>query len=310
MKRFLVAVLVIVFVLSLTASAAAAPPGLEMAKAKWEDGKPGEGKALGLMVDGKAQPWGDVPPVIKEGRVLIPIRGMMAALGAQVDWDADNRTVTITVYNTVYTDVLEIDFKNLDDQGLPTFTLNGEDIDGPDVPPMNINGRIVLPLRFIAETLGLDVFYDAENKEVQIANQNKPEWAGKGKPPADVTITDNDQSEVRGAGFWKNSTGAWVYGTTDTLDDVFDPDLLAEIGVDGNTTLLAALSFSGGPDLADMARLLLRQAVAAVLNAVNPDIDYPLSLDDVIGEVNEALKSKDRDTIEVLKDLLDGYNNP
>lgn len=178
MKRFAVAVLAVLFVLSLTVSAMAAPPGPEAAKIREEDGKPGKDKALGLTVDGEERPWGDVPPVIKEGRVLIPIRGMMAALGAKVDWNAEDKMVTIELNDSI----LEIDFGALDENGMPAFYFNDVKIDGPDVPPKSINGRIVLPLRFIAEVFGLTVDFDAERNQVRLADRNKPAWADRSKP--------------------------------------------------------------------------------------------------------------------------------
>lgn len=42
----------------------------------------------------------DTPPVISEGRTLIPARAAAEALGCKVDWDASTRTVTITGENT------------------------------------------------------------------------------------------------------------------------------------------------------------------------------------------------------------------
>lgn len=38
----------------------------------------------------------DVPPVIIDGRVMVPARFIAEPLGATVEWDGDNRTVIIT----------------------------------------------------------------------------------------------------------------------------------------------------------------------------------------------------------------------
>jgi hypothetical protein len=110
-------------------------------------------------------------------------------------------------------------------------------------------------------------------------------------------------------GFWKQPQhlDSWVtYSPGQTLESVFDvPDAF---GLD-NVTLLAALDFEGGPTTADAAEVLLRQAVAALLNAASPDVDYPLTEAQIIAAVNAALASGDRATILDLAEQLDTFNN-
>jgi len=90
------------------------------------------------------------------------------------------------------------------------------------------------------------------------------------------------------------------------LESVFDvPD---SYGLD-NSTLLQALSFEGGSGTTAAARILLRAAVAALLNSASPDVDYPLSTAQVIAQVNAALASNDRATMLALAAQLDQYNN-
>jgi hypothetical protein len=110
-------------------------------------------------------------------------------------------------------------------------------------------------------------------------------------------------------GFWKQPQhlDAWVtYTPGQTLESVFDvPDAF---GLD-NVTLLEALSLEGGSTTADAAEVLLRQAVAALLNAASPEVDYPLTEAEIIARVNAALASGDRDTILALAEELDTFNN-
>jgi hypothetical protein len=110
-------------------------------------------------------------------------------------------------------------------------------------------------------------------------------------------------------GFWKQPQhlDAWVtYTPGQTLESVFDvPDAF---GLD-DVTLLAALSLEGGPTTADAAEVLLRQAVAALLNAASPDVDYPLTEAEIIAQVDAALATGDRDTILALAEELDTFNN-
>ena len=108
-------------------------------------------------------------------------------------------------------------------------------------------------------------------------------------------------------GYWKNHTGSWQgYAPGQTLESVFDvPDLL---GID-NDTLLTALNYGGGPGVLGGARILLKQAVASLLNAANGGVGFPLSTADVIAQTNAALASLDRGTMVGLGGTFDSLNN-
>ncbi len=74
-------------------------------------------------------------------------------------------------------------------------------------------------------------------------------------------------------------------------------------------TLLDALSYQGGSGTVGAARNLLRAAVAALLNAANPVLSYPVSLSQVVSQTNTALASNNRNTMLTLASRLDLYNN-
>ena len=76
-----------------------------------------------------------------------------------------------------------------------------------------------------------------------------------------------------------------------------------------NDTLLQALRYQGGSGVSGGARILLRAAVAALLNSAEPDIDYPRTTTEVIADVNTALASGIRSTLLALAAELDGDNN-
>ncbi|MDF2546648.1 MAG: copper amine oxidase N-terminal protein [Anaerosolibacter sp.] len=99
----------------------------------------------------------DVPPVIKQGRTLIPVRAITEGLGAEVQWDGENQTVTVTK------DGVEIIF----DLKTGAVTVDGE-AKTIDVPAGLINNRTMVPLRFIAEALNLKVGYDSETGVIDI----------------------------------------------------------------------------------------------------------------------------------------------
>ncbi|KEA62102.1 putative internalin [Marinobacterium lacunae] len=74
-------------------------------------------------------------------------------------------------------------------------------------------------------------------------------------------------------------------------------------------TLLEALNYGGGDTLQEAAQILMRAAVASLLNAASGDVDFPWSVDDVINMTNAALASKDRQTMLNLAHDLDDDNN-
>jgi photosystem II stability/assembly factor-like uncharacterized protein len=104
----------------------------------------------------------DAAPVLGAGnRTLVPVRAVAEAMGGSVSWDAATRTAAITVGN----DTLELTL------GKNTAMFNGTPtpIDADSrVLPLVVNGRTMLPLRFVMESLGADVTYDAPTKNITI----------------------------------------------------------------------------------------------------------------------------------------------
>ncbi|MCL1844390.1 MAG: cellulase family glycosylhydrolase [Defluviitaleaceae bacterium] len=89
----------------------------------------------------------DVAPIIEDGRTLIPLRFMAYALGAELDWDDDTREATLTLYGQSLV--------------LPLGTITPElDALGMDVPPISVDGRTMVPLRFISEFFGAEVYWN------------------------------------------------------------------------------------------------------------------------------------------------------
>jgi hypothetical protein len=70
-----------------------------------------------------------------------------------------------------------------------------------------------------------------------------------------------------------------------------------------------ALAFPGGSSLTDAVQILLRQAVAAVLNAHHDSVAYPRTVAEITLDVNNALASGSRSNMLSLAAALDGDNN-
>jgi hypothetical protein len=109
-------------------------------------------------------------------------------------------------------------------------------------------------------------------------------------------------------GFWKNCPYNWSdtgYNTTDLVSSMFT----TVTGTIGNTKLIDALSLKGGNNLVGSRGILIRAAVAAVLNASNPALNYPLSKADIQALVDSVYNSTNRADILALAKQLDDSNN-
>lgn len=113
--------------------------------------------AIGINVDGKPLTM-DVPPQIVGGRTLVPVRAIFESLGANIAWDDNTKTVTATTPDK--TIQLTLNSANANINGTPV-TL--------DVPAQSINGRTMVPARFVAEALGCAVDWDSQNQIVKIS---------------------------------------------------------------------------------------------------------------------------------------------
>jgi len=99
----------------------------------------------------------DVPPTIVDGSTMVPMRTVFEALGAEVQWDGNSRTVTgrkgdITVVLTVNSNDAMVNgvHKTL------------------DLPATVIDGTSFVPVRFVSEALGAEVNWDAGSQTVDI----------------------------------------------------------------------------------------------------------------------------------------------
>jgi hypothetical protein len=122
--------------------------------------------------------------------------------------------------------------------------------------------------------------------------------------------TETNGDEGCTPGYWKNHTDAWAgtgYAPGQTAGSVFSgaaafPSLAAK-------TLLQTLQGSGGPGLEGAAKVLLRAAVAALLNAGSSGVDYSRTTAEILADTNAALTSGNRNTMLNLAMELDDDNN-
>lgn len=94
----------------------------------------------------------DVAPFVEGGRTYLPLRYVAEAVGVKAqDVLYDNATATVTI--------LKGDRIASTKLGSKTLSVNGQIIP-MDVPVKTVNGRTVLPVRYVAQALGRDVEWD------------------------------------------------------------------------------------------------------------------------------------------------------
>lgn len=108
----------------------------------------------------------DQPPVIKDGRTLVPLRAIFEAMGCTVLWDSANKIVNVATEFGMMTLGIGsnyISYRNEnEDRSIVT-----------DVPPQIIGGRTLVPVRAIAECTGYNVDWNAATQTVAITGEIK-----------------------------------------------------------------------------------------------------------------------------------------
>ncbi|MBM3450926.1 MAG: copper amine oxidase N-terminal domain-containing protein [Armatimonadetes bacterium] len=138
MRRF---ALVLIAILSIVAA-----PGVNGAQ-----------EPIRVLVDGDPVSF-DVVPLERQGRVLVPLRGVFERLGACVEYDAGLRTIVAVRGQTIVQLGL----------GRCEVTIDGRP-STLDVPAVSVGGRTMVPLRPVSEALGASVQWEADTRTVSIA---------------------------------------------------------------------------------------------------------------------------------------------
>ena len=97
-------------------------------------------------------------PVVVDGRTLLPVLGVIEAVGGTVEWDGETNEVSLTYGGDVIRLTIDSTIAYLNDE---PQTL--------DVAPVVINELTMLPIRFIAESFHFTVDWDGETQTVTIA---------------------------------------------------------------------------------------------------------------------------------------------
>ncbi len=118
------------------------------------------GQSIHVVVNGSAISFRNQQPIMQDDRVFVPLRGVFENLGASVNWDPSNQTVTAYRGHTKIQLTI----------GQTTASVDGQPVQ-LDVPAQILEGSTMVPLRFVGEALGNHVRWDANSQTVIISGE-------------------------------------------------------------------------------------------------------------------------------------------
>ncbi|PJN55490.1 hypothetical protein PAEVO_22110 [Paenibacillus sp. GM2FR] len=116
--------------------------------------KAGKKNGVKLYVNGEAS---DAEPFVKKGNTYVPFRAIAEALEAEVIWNPEKRSITVTK------DGVSIQLL----VGSKTATVNGKKV-SLDAPATVTKGNTYVPVRFISEALNATVKWESESQTVVV----------------------------------------------------------------------------------------------------------------------------------------------
>jgi len=148
-----------------------------------------EAKPVRLIINGEELTGLTMPPIILNDLTLVPVREVIEALGAVVDWKADTREIYIAYDDTLIILQVDNEYANVSGNMLQMSQ-----------PPKIINDKTMVPLSFVSRNLGFSVNWDGDNRIVYIYEPDDE------FPVIDDNYTDNNYT-------YNNNTGTAVATT-------------------------------------------------------------------------------------------------
>ena len=125
----------------------------------------------------------DQNPVIHGDMTLVPLRGVFEKLGAKVDWEQATQAVKIMKEDKTIT---------LKKGSKDAFINNI--LQKLDTEPQLLNNRIMVPLRFISETLDAKVDWNGATRTINITQSNSTENNTNSVANTNTSVTKNENS--------------------------------------------------------------------------------------------------------------------
>ena len=155
-------------------------------------------------------------PYITNGHTMVPIRSVIEGLGGTVGWDPDLNGARCTLNGI--TIIMPI--------GSEYAYINGEPFK-MTTPAIVKNGRTMIPIRFVAESLGYEVDYISDGAFVVIKQKKNAEIEGYDFSYPDYFEFDEDQRDWVGYEIYRYKD--LDIGVRIVEADVYDPNFMDDI---------------------------------------------------------------------------------
>ena len=247
-------------------------------------------EGVNLNINGKDITSEVAPRLINE-RTMVPVRAILEEIGASVNWNEEQRTVTAEKGNIKFSMALDEDF----------YTVNGKVV-SMDSKAVVVKNRILVPARYVAQAFGLKVEWNSDEKTEYVENTEVTQTQ---KKVCDIitnalntyTVGKDDLDEFK-VGTYKKATDEMVEKINELKAETSDKTALALIEQD--------LKF------VDKVESYLQQCdlyskYAKTDNAKQNQLLFKHSLLDKVSYLSECKTVEEAKKI--YNDLVDAYDN-
>ncbi len=161
---------------------------------------------VNLNINGKDITSEVAPRLINE-RTMVPVRAILEEIGASVNWNEEQRTVTAEKGNTKFSMALDEDF----------YTVNGKVV-SMDSKAVIVKNRVLVPARYVAQAFGLKVEWNSDDKTVYINEGNATTEETTETTTEKVENTEVTQTQKKVCDIITNALNTYTVGKDD-LDE-------------------------------------------------------------------------------------------
>ncbi|OEF97610.1 hypothetical protein BHF71_11130 [Vulcanibacillus modesticaldus] len=241
---------------------------------------------VNVKVDGKLVEFDQNPIIDENNRTLVPIRFISEEMGAEVSWEGETQTVTII--KDELTILLNIGVEVVD-------VANGKTLEAKkvwlDTNPILLNGRTLVPVRFISETFG--AFVDWDNATRTVIIETNPGY--KQNPISAKFTVEEIEAKIK---LLAEEMG-YAYNVKDNSNSLGDE----WVSLDIFYPYVTDNGFKTAISIIDMD--FIRGKVVDTSMVINPEWDYDK---DTLGYENIKLAARVLKTLEITFDEEDFIN--